>query len=311
MTTTAADPMKRATKTPCSPIPGQVTRIKAKFDIAGLYVWHCHIVEHEDNEMMRPLLVVPTSSIGVYYSGVWFLDLNGNRAWDGISTDGFYFFGGGLAGGVPVTGNWTGTGATKIGVYDNGVWYLDLNGNGAWDGTPADALYYFGGGLTGAVPVTGNWTGTGATKIGVYDNGVWYLDLNGNGAWDGIPADGLRYFGGGLTGAVPVTGDSTGSATTRIGVYANGVWYLDLNGNGAWDGTPADGLYYFGGGLIGAVPVTGDWTGTGSTKIGVYVGGLWYVDLNGTGAWDGEATDALYPNFDGIPTTSVPVTGNW
>jgi FtsP/CotA-like multicopper oxidase with cupredoxin domain len=38
--------------------PGQVTRIKAKFDIAGLYVWHCHIVEHEDNEMMRPFMVV-------------------------------------------------------------------------------------------------------------------------------------------------------------------------------------------------------------------------------------------------------------
>ena len=29
----------------------------AKFDIAGLYVWHCHILEHEDNEMMRPFVV--------------------------------------------------------------------------------------------------------------------------------------------------------------------------------------------------------------------------------------------------------------
>ena len=37
--------------------PGQITRVKAKFDIAGLYVWHCHIVEHEDNEMMRPFIV--------------------------------------------------------------------------------------------------------------------------------------------------------------------------------------------------------------------------------------------------------------
>ena len=26
---------------------------------AGPYVWHCHIVDHEDNEMMRPSLVVP------------------------------------------------------------------------------------------------------------------------------------------------------------------------------------------------------------------------------------------------------------
>jgi spore coat protein A len=39
--------------------PGEITRVKAKFDIAGLYVWHCHIVEHEDNEMMRPYVVGP------------------------------------------------------------------------------------------------------------------------------------------------------------------------------------------------------------------------------------------------------------
>ena len=37
--------------------PGEITRIKALFDLAGLYVWHCHIVEHEDNEMMRPYRV--------------------------------------------------------------------------------------------------------------------------------------------------------------------------------------------------------------------------------------------------------------
>jgi spore coat protein A len=39
--------------------PGQVTRIKVKFDLPGRYVWHCHIVSHEDNEMMRPYDVVP------------------------------------------------------------------------------------------------------------------------------------------------------------------------------------------------------------------------------------------------------------
>jgi spore coat protein A len=39
--------------------PDEITRVKAKFDIAGLYVWHCHIVEHEDNEMMRPYVVSP------------------------------------------------------------------------------------------------------------------------------------------------------------------------------------------------------------------------------------------------------------
>jgi spore coat protein A len=39
--------------------PGEVTRIRAKFDLVGLYVWHCHILPHEDNEMMRPYYVGP------------------------------------------------------------------------------------------------------------------------------------------------------------------------------------------------------------------------------------------------------------
>src|SRR5579863_7891490 len=39
--------------------PGLVTRIIVRFEgYAGRYVWHCHILEHEDNEMMRPFEVV-------------------------------------------------------------------------------------------------------------------------------------------------------------------------------------------------------------------------------------------------------------
>ena len=38
--------------------PGEVTRLIARFDRPGLYVWHCHILEHEDHEMMRPYRVL-------------------------------------------------------------------------------------------------------------------------------------------------------------------------------------------------------------------------------------------------------------
>lgn len=38
--------------------PGEVTRIKMSFDKAGNYVWHCHILTHEDHDMMRPMTVV-------------------------------------------------------------------------------------------------------------------------------------------------------------------------------------------------------------------------------------------------------------
>jgi len=39
--------------------PGEVTRIRAQFNAPGQFVWHCHIVEHEDNEMMRPYRIGP------------------------------------------------------------------------------------------------------------------------------------------------------------------------------------------------------------------------------------------------------------
>jgi spore coat protein A, manganese oxidase len=27
-------------------------------------VWHCHILEHEDNEMMRPYDILPAPTVG-------------------------------------------------------------------------------------------------------------------------------------------------------------------------------------------------------------------------------------------------------
>jgi spore coat protein A, manganese oxidase len=42
--------------------PGQVTTIAMKFkEHVGNYVWHCHILEHEDNDMMRPLKVIEST----------------------------------------------------------------------------------------------------------------------------------------------------------------------------------------------------------------------------------------------------------
>jgi FtsP/CotA-like multicopper oxidase with cupredoxin domain len=43
-------------------LPGQVTRLRGQFEKAGQFVWHCHIVEHEDNEMMRPYRIGPPQS---------------------------------------------------------------------------------------------------------------------------------------------------------------------------------------------------------------------------------------------------------
>jgi FtsP/CotA-like multicopper oxidase with cupredoxin domain len=53
------EPSERGFKDTVIAYPGEITRVKARFDLPGLYVWHCHIVEHEDNEMMRPYHVGP------------------------------------------------------------------------------------------------------------------------------------------------------------------------------------------------------------------------------------------------------------
>jgi spore coat protein A len=53
------EPQERGWKDTVRANPNQVTRIIMKFGpYTGLYVWHCHILEHEDYEMMRPYIVI-------------------------------------------------------------------------------------------------------------------------------------------------------------------------------------------------------------------------------------------------------------
>jgi FtsP/CotA-like multicopper oxidase with cupredoxin domain len=52
-------PWEKGRKDTVIALPGEVTRVKATFSTPGQYVWHCHIVEHEDNEMMRPYRIGP------------------------------------------------------------------------------------------------------------------------------------------------------------------------------------------------------------------------------------------------------------
>jgi spore coat protein A len=61
---TPPDPWEIGWKDTFQSLPGTVTRIRAKFDLPGLYVWHCHILSHEENDMMRPLIVTtPAASV--------------------------------------------------------------------------------------------------------------------------------------------------------------------------------------------------------------------------------------------------------
>jgi FtsP/CotA-like multicopper oxidase with cupredoxin domain len=53
----APEPWEAGWKDTVIAYPGEITRVKALFDVPGLYVWHCHILSHEDNEMMVPYCV--------------------------------------------------------------------------------------------------------------------------------------------------------------------------------------------------------------------------------------------------------------
>jgi hypothetical protein len=240
--------------------------------------------------------------VGAFNAGYWVQDVNGNFAWDGLSVDRLIHWSLGQTGEVPVIGDWNGDGKSKIGLYINGTWYLDFNGNGVWDGPDVDKLVYFGG--PGYAPYVGDWNGSGTSKMAVHKDGTWMIDFNGNFAWDGPGTDKLIYFGG--PGYTPLVGDWNGSGTTKIGAHKDGIWLLDYNGNFAWDGVSVDKLLFFGG--PGYTPMVGDWNGSGSTKIGAHLNGLWILDYNGNLAWDGVSVDKLI--FFGGPGYT-PIVGDW
>ena len=190
---------------------------------------------------------------------------------------------------------------SEPGLYRSGAWFLGA------DGPDQTVIRSFQGDPTD-IPVTGDWDGFGKTELGFYrpSDGRWLRDLNGDGAIE--PGEDAIHFGG-APGDLPVTGDWDGTGKSKIGIYrpSTGEWLLDLDGDGVFN--PARDRKYVFGGMAGDLPVTGDWTGTGKTKIGIFrAGHLWMLDLDGDGNFD-AMRDAAF-NFGGI-AGEVPVTGDW
>lgn len=239
------------------------------------------------------------ANIAVYHDGNWYVDINGNAQWDeedlwaqmGSSMD------------QPVVGDWDGDGKTDIGIFGSAwsgdIQIVkakkpglpsDLNANIASQpknvppdvsidvsmntvramkhsqssGVRLDVIdHVFQYGNEGDKAFTGDFTGDGISTIGVYRNGQWYIDRTGSGKWD----DSAVYinnadFGLGSEG-IPVIGDFNGDGIDKIGLYVDGVWYLDTTGDFKFDTVVEFGEK-------GDHPVVGDFDGTGIAQLAVY-----------------------------------------
>jgi serine-aspartate repeat-containing protein C/D/E len=240
----------------------------------------------------------------------------------------------GIPGAIPVTGDFNGDGQTEVGVFIDGEWFIDLNGDGVWD----DGDLWVSLGKPGDKPVTGDWDGDGKTDIGVFGP-EWYGDMQAWAAEPGLPdaenvhtgrpknvppdpheaTNGHRLLQRTAQGKVrtdlidhvfrfgsekdtPVTGDWNGDGVMNIGVFRDGTWYLDLDGDGRFG--PGDASFKYG--QPGDVPVVGDWTGDGTSKVGVYRRGEWHLDTNGN-----RELDAHDKVFELGGPNDKPVVGDW
>ena len=265
------------------------------------------------------------TKIGVFRpsTGEWFLDHSGNGQWDGCDADTcIAFFG--QPDDLPVVGGRSGNGASIIGTFNPaaGSWRLDTNENGAWDGCAVDTcVNAFGqpgdlpsthelGGLSGNAIQTStpkDITVVRGRKIVKRSLGNFHLKAANK--FDSCSANQCETFGTG--DALPVVGDWTGTGQEEIGVFgpSTGEWFLDMNGNGKFDGCIIDACPRFGASID--LPVVGDWDGTGKARIGVFrpSTGEWFLDMDGNGKFDGCIIDACLGPF-GQPG-DLPVVGKW
>ena len=226
---------------------------------------------------------VTKDSLGVYSGGYWYIDVNGTTQVVGVPSS--------WASATPITGDWNGTGKTEIGLFNNATatWWLNTAGDGVFK---TSETFAFGFGGSGVVPVVGDWNGAGKSEVGVYANGAWFRDVDGSHTWDATNAAAVAYLGwndGGTHTVIPVPGNWAGNGSTQMGVYCQGVWFLDSTDSNKWDGSHT---YWGWAGTL--APVVGNWTGSSTkSQFGVYNQGAWFLDYDNSHLWDATNQAAL------------------
>jgi len=172
----------------------------------------------------------------------------------------------GMAGDIPLVGNFTYDGLTSFVVYRNGLWYIDKTRDGKSDQTVAF------GGVAGDVPLAANFSGPGYTDdLVLYRSGTWFVDQLLNGTVD------KTFHFGGVPGDVPLAGDVNGDGIADLVIYRGGIWYVDTNRDGV-----ADMSVTFGG-MPQDVPALIDWDGDGKADLCIFRDGVWYVNTKRDG----------------------------
>ena len=236
--------------------------------------------------------------------------------------------------GKPIAGDFNGDGIDDVGVFIDGDWFIDANGNGVWD----NADLWLKLGAKHDLPIVGDWDGDGKSDVGIFGPS-WEEDPRALAAEPGLPdpentkrsapknvppqphqsTDGDRtlkrtrngrmrsdlidhVFRFGVAGDVPLAGDWNGDGIQTIGLFSGGTWYLDTNGDGSF----GEGDKVVDYGLSSDIPIVGDFDGDGRTELGVYRRGTWYIDRDHSGQL--EPHDRAY---DLGSVDDQPVVGDW
>ena len=214
--------------------------------------------------------------------------------------------------------------ATKIGVFrpSTGEWFLDVNGNGKWDDS-ADAHVTSFPHQDGDLPVV--WNTDGSQQYRHLQPSIWHLEI-GHQRQRSVGRSWRHFVNSyGKSGDWPVIrkiagigsiiGTFTPVSITKINgrrSVKRGLWNFDMNHSSTMDGCSIDECDTFRSGFdnySAERPIIGDWNGTGSENIGLFIKGYWYLDVNGNEKWDGtRGGDRLF-TFGRIG--DIPVVGDW
>ena len=175
----------------------------------------------------------------------------------------------GMKDGFPLVGDWDGDGKDELGVFWNGYWFIDINGNRTWDNN--DLVVKLGSGDD--QPVVGDWDNDGKDDIGIFGP-VWPRDEAAIPRNPGLPnpANATRID---MKNLPPHLRDAT-----------DGARVMRLTKLGTSRADVIDHVFRFG--QFANVAVAGDWNGSGIRSIGVFRDGVWRLDTNGNGRWDAD-----------------------